>query len=282
MFSPLEEALRGIAQAGYKYVEIMCDRPHMFPGDYSKDARLRIRKFCDDLQLEIVALECIHVAYSSVGVTPPAGPYTGRLFYPNPNGAEPMFTCLDANCRRARIDFVKSVIDMAVELGVGKVETFPGKWVSHPETAKKLAFEGIKECVAYAEKKKISLILELSDGLIYGKPDELIGLIDNLGSPYLKACVDIGHLEAESMDIPATIKKLKNYVGNFHLDDIADHKHFHLIVGQGDIDWAATFSAIKEIGYTDSVCLEIYPYALDPAPAITESYQYIKNCIAKL
>jgi sugar phosphate isomerase/epimerase len=282
VFSPLEQALRGIAGTGYRYVEIMCDRPHMFAGDYSKDDRLRIRKFCDELNLEIVALECINVAYSSFGFTPPVGPWSDNLFYPNPNGNKTMLTALDPTCRRLRIDYIKAVIDMAVEMGISKVETGTGKWVSHPDVAMKLAIEGVKECLAYAEKKKVMLILELAETLIYGKPDEMIELIDKIGSPYLKACVDIAHLEAEYMDIPETIKKLKNYVGNFHVGDTAKHKHYHLIVGKGDIDWVTCFSAIKEIGYTGSACLEIYPYALDPDPALTESRQYLTNCIGKI
>jgi sugar phosphate isomerase/epimerase len=254
----------------------------MYPGDYSKEERLRIRKFCDSLHLQIVCLDCIHVKYSTVGITQPVGPYTGSLFYPNPNAAEPTFVCLDPAVRQARIKYVKDTIDMAVDMGVGKVETFTGDAVSPPDIARNLAIEGVKEVAAYAEKNKVTVSLELFNSLTFGTPDEVIELIDKIGSPYLKTCVDIGHVFVEGRNVPDTIHKLKNYVGNFHVDDMALFKHYHLAVGRGEIDWQACFKAIKDIGYTDSVGLEIYPYALDPMPAVIESYKYLKNCIDNL
>lgn len=282
MFDPLEVALRNLSQIGFRYVEIMCDRPHMYPGDYSKEERQRVKALCDELKLEIVALDAIHVSYGSMGITQPTGPYTGRLFYPNPNGTEAMFTCLDPKMRQARIDYIKQCIDMAVDLNCPKVETYSGKLVTDPDNAYRLSLEGIRECTAYAAEKKVTLLVEMAEELIFGTPDEVIELIEEIQSPWLKVGVDIGHLEVESRNINDTIRKLRKYVGNFHVDDIRRHKHYHMAIGRGEINWDSCFKTIQSIGYTDSVCLEIYPYALDPVPAVTESFQYLMNCVEKI
>jgi len=276
MFDDLETALRGLAEAGFRNVEIMCDRPHMYPGDYDYQGRMRIKALCEELGLHIIALEAIHVMYSTVGITPPAGPFTGRLFYPNPNGTEPMFTCLDPAMRQARIDYIKQVIDMAVDMGVSRVETYNGKITTDPDICYTLALEGIRECVHYAAERGITLLMETSD------VEEIFDYVEKINSPYLKFSLDIGHLEVERKNIYDTIRFLHNHIGNMHVDDIRRHQHYHMPIGCGDIHWEKVFETIREIGYTEGVCLEIYPYALDPRPAVKESFEYLTRIVSAL
>ncbi len=276
MFDPLETALESLAKAGFRHVEIMCDRPHMYPGDFDYAARMRIKALCERLGITIEVLEAIHVMYSTVGLTPPEGPFTGRLFYPNPNGNEPMFTCIDPAMRQARIDYIKQVIDMAVDLGVKKVETYNGKITADPDTCYELALEGVRECVEYAAARGVTLLLETSD------VEEIFDYAEKINSPYLKFSLDIGHLEVERKNIYDTIRFLRHHIGNMHVDDIRRHQHYHMPIGRGDIHWEKVFATIKEIGYTDAVCLEIYPYALDPMPAVTESFQYLTKIVDSL
>ena len=82
MFEPLDKALEQVARAGYRYVEIMCDRPHMYPGDFDAAAREKVRRRCADLGLEIVALDALHLHYESSGITPPTG--VGRRISASP------------------------------------------------------------------------------------------------------------------------------------------------------------------------------------------------------
>ncbi len=278
LFAPLEDALIGIAESGFRNVEIMCDRPHMYPDDFSAVDRQRVKTLCAELGLTIVGLDAIHINPDSIGLTYWKERIPRPHFYPDPNGNQPMFTNASPELRKARIDYVKKVIDMAAEMGVTKVETFTGEVTGEPDVAAKNALAGIRECALYAEQRGVTLVLELSGQLMYGTPDEMIWLIDEVGSPNLKCCVDIGHLECERYNIPDTIWKLRRYVGNFHIDDMQRHKHYHLIPGRGVIDWAACLSMIDKIGYEGAALLELYPYALDPAPALKESLNYLSAC----
>lgn len=289
MYQPLEEALKGVRQAGFEAVDLWTNRPHMYPGDYDKAERLRIRRLCDDIGLEISVLDCIHVNYSTVGITPPVGPYSSGELYPDghifafrPNGAEPLFNCLDPKMREARMDYMKAVIDMAVDLGVSTVESLTGLTTTHPKKAIELAFEGTKEIVRYAEKKKITVAMESAEEIIIGTPEEIKDMIDKIGSPYLKMTLDIGHLEHERRDIVDVFEKMKDYTVNVHVDDIYQHKYFGLVPGDGDIDWISVLTAIKNTGYNKAFSLEVYSQALDPVPAVNEGYRYLTECFKKI
>lgn len=282
MFQPLEEALQRVKDAGFESVEIMCDRPHMFPADYDKDARLRIRKLCDKLELEISILECIHVKYSSFGKTLPDTPYNDHIFFFHPNGHEPLLASMDPEMRQTRIDYVKSVIDMAVEMGVSTVETFTSMVTVNPILGEKMVLEGMTELVKYAESKKVTLCVESVNDLVLGSPEEIKWMIDKIGSPYFKACLDIGHLENERRNLVEVIEDMKGFVANFHVDDIRKHLYYGLVPGQGDINWEEVLSAIVRTGYDRAFNLEIYPYALDPVPAAQEGHDYLANCLARI
>jgi sugar phosphate isomerase/epimerase len=277
LFAPLEDALKAIAGAGFRYVEIMCDRPHMYPDDFSNNQRQELKTTCTSLGLTITGLDAIHINPDSIGLTywhdTPKRPH----FFPDPNGGQPMFTSADPALRRARIEYVKKVIDMAVDLGVEKVETFPGEVTRNPKEAHKDAFDGITECVAYAEQKGVRLVLELSGQLMFGTPDEMMDLIETIGSKHLSACIDVGHLNSEYLPIEDTIWKMRRVIGNIHVDDMLEHKHFHLIPGHGTINWDRCFTMLEKIGYSGSVLLEIYPYALDPIDPLKKSFTYLSK-----
>ncbi len=278
MFAPLEEALRGIAATGLKYVEIMCDRPHMYPDDYNKEDRARIRALCDSLGLTITGLDAIHVDPNSIGLTywrdRPKRPH----FFPDPNGIQPTFTAGSPEIRRARIDYVKKVIKMAADLGATKVDTVTGGTNVDPDDAYRWCLEGIREVCDYAAEKKILVTLEMPGiGGIFGTDDEMLELIHEIKSPWLKVCVDIGHLDWERYPIGDTIRKLGRHIGNFHVEDMKRHKHYHLVPGRGSIPWKETLDAIADIDYEEPLMLELYSCALDPVPALIESQEFFRN-----
>src|SRR5271157_904940 len=51
--TPLEEAIRRIAEAGYKGVDLYTGPPHIYPAHYSEEERRTVRALIDELGLEL-------------------------------------------------------------------------------------------------------------------------------------------------------------------------------------------------------------------------------------
>ena len=83
--------------------------------------------------------------------------------------------------------------------------------------------------------------------------------------------------------IPATtIPRLAKYIRHFHLEDIAATRvHHHLVPGEGAIDFAATFRAIRQIGYDGWVTIELYPYVDDPDAAARTALERVKKILSE-
>jgi sugar phosphate isomerase/epimerase len=280
--TPLEEMLRAIKAIGYQNVHIWCNRPHMYPGDYNKEDRMRIRKLCDDLQLEIGGLDAMHVFYSSLGVTPPRHPFSGLHFPPNPVSYEPKFVQTDPALRKMRVDLTKTCIDMAVEIGAPMVESITGVPFDCYDDIYDTTLDAIKECVEYAEKKKILLVFEMGQNMMFGAVEEMLEIFKIIRSPYLKGCIDLGHSNIEGRTIRDSLAKVGEYLVNFHVDDIRHRKHFHLPAGRGDIDWRDTLIALRDYGYKGYFSVETYQQATDPIPCLTETYNYLTPLINSL
>ena len=54
----LSEAVKLIAQTGFKGVEIMCDRPHLYPPDATKQDLEKLKQLLESLNLTITNLNC--------------------------------------------------------------------------------------------------------------------------------------------------------------------------------------------------------------------------------
>jgi sugar phosphate isomerase/epimerase len=69
---------------------------------------------------------------------------------------------------------------------------------------------------------------------------------------------------------------LADYIGHFHLADIAQNKiHNHLIPGEGVIDFKRVLKAIYDIGYDGYITVELYPYQKDPIRAARKAHDYL-------
>lgn len=93
----------------------------------------------------------------------------------------------------------------------------------------------------------------------------------------MKLNFDIGHFYCVNEDPSALILKLQNFIEHFHMADIKNRKHFHLIPGHGSIDFRSAFAKMREIGYNGYVTVELYPYKENPIGAALESMHFINS-----
>ena len=127
----------------------------------------------------------------------------------------------------------------------------------------------------YAERREINVGIEYEPGLLIENGKELNELIQIVGSNRLGANLDLGHADVIREDIPTLLSSLKSRIWNIHLEDIADHKHYHLIPGHGNIDFNQLFNYVKQIKYKGFITVELYTYCNNPVLATKESIEFL-------
>jgi sugar phosphate isomerase/epimerase len=267
---PFAEAVRRLAAIGYAGVEIMADVPHAWPAFLLDEQKQGIRD----------ALAENRLAISNINSFMMHAVNDRRQRYWHPSWIEP-----DPNYRAVRIDHTTRALTLARELGARCITTEPGGPLEPGQTfsaALKLFVEMLKPVVEHAEKEGVLLLIEPEPGLLIETADQYLELMQYFDSPAVGLNFDIGHAYCVGDDPAATIPRVAQYIRHFHLEDIAATRvHHHLVPGEGTIDFAATFRAIRQIGYDGWVTIELYPYVDDPDAAARTALERVKGILAE-
>jgi hypothetical protein len=97
----------------------------------------------------------------------------------------------DEEWRLANIRYVKDWLRIAAELGVPNIRMLTGYYIEGEdrERLEKLTLDGIRECVPVAEECGVNMAVENHNSLFFSA-DELLWLIDEMGSERLTTCPD--------------------------------------------------------------------------------------------
>jgi sugar phosphate isomerase/epimerase len=265
------EAVTRLARIGYAGVEIMADVPHAWPAWMLDEQKQGLR---DALSANRLAISNIN-SFMMHAVNDP------RQRYWYPSWIEP-----DRHYRQIRIDHTRRALTLARELGAPCITTEPGGPVAPGESwsaALKLFVEMIKPVAEHAQKEGVLLLVEPEPGLLIETADQFLEFMQHIDSPAVALNFDVGHAYCVGDDPAATIPRVARFIRHFHLEDIAATRvHQHLVPGEGAIDFAATFRAIRAIGYDGWVTIELYPYADDPDTAARTALERVTEILATL
>ena len=136
----------------------------------------------------------------------------------------------------------------------------PYGWEESPDHGKDVLknIEYMKMLVPYAEKYGVKIALENMPNpyVPCGPVEELVQCIDEVNSPYLVACLDVGHSTALGTDAGDAVRMLGNRLHCLHIHDNDGKADLHWLPYYGVTNWANFTSALKEIGYRGVITLE--------------------------
>jgi sugar phosphate isomerase/epimerase len=262
----LLDAVEKIAGLGYEGVEILADTPHLYPHSVNASDLARLGRLLTRLNLQVVNVN----ANTAVG-------YYGRTFW------EPLFEPSLANpdqsARRWRIDYSIRCVDIARALGSPNVSLTSGRMIpgTPPEQGLCLLRESLKEVLDHAERKDVRIGLEYEPGLLVERYEELGRLIDEIGSPYFGANLDLGHSHVLGEEPEEVIGRLSDALFHLHLEDIRDRKHYHLVPGLGDMDFGTIFRSLRQRSYAGFLTVELYTYPQDPEGAGRRALAHLRE-----
>jgi sugar phosphate isomerase/epimerase len=265
------ETVRRLARIGYAGVEIMADVPHAWPAYMLEEQKQGIKR----------ALSENNVAISNINAFMMHAVNDPRQKYWYPSWIEP-----DRHYRQIRIDHTMRTLTLAKELGAKCITTEPGGPVEAGQSwgaALKLFVEMIKPVADHAQKEGVLLLVEPEPGLLIETADQFLEFMQHIDSPAVGMNFDIGHSYCVSDDPATTIPRVAKHIRHFHLEDIAATRvHHHMVPGEGVIDFAACFRAIRAMNYDGWVTIELYPYIDDPDLAARTALTRVQEILAKV
>ena len=96
---------------------------------------------------------------------------------------------------------------------------------------------------------------------VCSRSEEFVKLLDEIDSPYLVGCLDIGHVSLMGADIPAFIKALGNKrLQALHVHDTDFVSDLHTCPHYGKIDFESVAKALGEIDYKGDFTLEAWGF----------------------
>src|SRR3954468_3226543 len=290
----LSEVARFAAETGYTCVELMCwpvskagrryaGVTHVDVTDLTSSKADDVRRIMADAKVSISALG----------------------YYPNP--LAPSREESDT-----AVAHLRKVIQAAALLGLKTVNTFIGRdWTKSVDNNWPRLLEVWKPLVQFAQGNGIRIGIE-NCPMLFSK-DEWPGgkniatspkiwrrLFNDLG-PNIGLNYDPSHMIWQHMDFVAPMREFKDRLFHVHAKDVridcerlnevgilAHPNEYHTpkLPGLGDVDWGRFFSVLTDVGYAESVCMEVedraYEATLERRKAsLTQSHTFLRNFLPK-
>jgi hydroxypyruvate isomerase len=170
---------------------------------------------------------------------------------------------------------IRDSIDAAAANGFPNVICFSGNraGMADDEGMKNCA-EGLKQVMAQAEEKKVTICMELLNSrknhkdYMCDRTPWGVGLVKMVGSERFKLLYDIYHMQIDEGDVIATIKDNHAYFGHYHTAGVP---------GRNEIDetqelyYPAIMRAIAATGYKGWIGQEFQPLK-DPVAALEQAF----------
>ncbi len=256
----LTDSFARIGKLGFRGVEIMCDRPHLYPPDYGR------RRLAE-----------VETALAEHRLTPTN--LNGFTLFAVGDTYLPSWIEADGGRRDIRVRHTLDCLELARQLGCANISVPPGgpvRGISRNE-ALALFHQGLDRVLPEAERLGVRVLIEPEPGLLIERTAEFKPLVQAIASPAVGLNFDIGHFFCVGENPAEAFEELFQWVGHVHLEDIApNRRHHHLIAGHGAIDFEQVFTRMRRLGYAGNITLELYPYTDDPETAGRESLAYLR------
>jgi sugar phosphate isomerase/epimerase len=259
------EAVERIAHLGFQGIEIMCDRPHLYPPDFQEEDLARLKDLIEGCGLKVTNLNSFTLF--AVGDT-----YL-------PSWIDPQ-----QDQREIRIQHTLQCLKLALFFGCKNISVPPGGPVGDisRKEAMSLFHRGLERVAPLAEELDIRILVEPEPDLLMENSKEFMMFIRDVRSAAVGLNFDIGHFFCAGEDPRVAFEKLFEWIGHVHLEDIAATRvHQHLILGHGAIQLAEIIETMIRLDYKGDISLELYPYVDTPEHAGRESLTHLRRVLTE-
>jgi L-ribulose-5-phosphate 3-epimerase len=166
----------------------------------------------------------------------------------------------DAATRAQAAEIIKQSAPRAASVGarvillpVGQPEDLT------PEQARENLIGVLTDCAPAAEQSGVVLAVENVGQALAATADDLLGIVERVGSPAVQVYYDVGNAAWTGADPVRDIRLLGRHLAMVHVKDrgeVNGHPQT-VIVGDGTVPFRAVGEALRGVGYDDYLVLEV-------------------------
>jgi len=250
-------ACRLAADCGYDGIEIAPFTLSDSGEDIGADERAALRKTARDAGVEVVGLHWLLVK--------PEGLY---MNHPDDELRERTAAYLEAEidfC--ADLEGTRMIVGSPKQRNVLEGETYETTWDRTVEVFKRLA--------PHAHDRGVCLCIEAlttNETNFITTAEEARHLVEAVDHPGLQMMLDVKAMCGDVEPMPDIIRKSARYLRHIHAND--ENRNGP---GFGDTDFRPIAAALKEVGYSGFVSVEVFEFSPGPEKIAGESIRYLKE-----
>lgn len=175
----------------------------------------------------------------------------------------------DPQTRQAALDVYYRAIDLAVMLGVSVIQVagYFAYYDSDQSGAKERYLEVLGQALPYAAQKGVILAIENVDGNDIAAIEDAMGVLGRFASPWLQVYPDVGNVAEHGGDAQGELASGQGHMVALHVKDTLPGHPRRIPLGEGNADFAASFTELARQGWFGRVMLEMWN---DDAPDSTQ------------
>ena len=162
-------------------------------------------------------------------------------------------------------------IEGASIMGAEVIVVHPLHYLDYADNAHRLYelnMEFFGELIKHAEKFGIRIacenLFQVKDDKVVdsvcSSSEEFCRYIDTIASPYLTACLDLGHCNVCGRDAEDIIMAMGDRIGALHIHDNDGVADLHKLPGTVSMNWDNICKALKDIDYKGNFTFEVNGY----------------------
>ncbi|HWL11244.1 MAG TPA: sugar phosphate isomerase/epimerase family protein [Planctomicrobium sp.] len=183
----------------------------------------------------------------------------------------------EASIRQAGVDRIKKAVDMCAASGathlLGPIHSALGTFVGRGRTEEewKWGQESLTKAADYAQKQNVTLVVEYLnrfEAYFLNSAEDTGRFCREVNHPNLKMMYDTFHANIEEKDPIAAVESCKDQLVHVHISE-----NDRSTPGEGQINWDASFEALKRVDYDGWFIIEAFGLALPELAAATRIWR---------
>jgi sugar phosphate isomerase/epimerase len=240
----LPDALRTLAQGGFRSLELTTAPPHLFAPSFGPYQRRELAQMLAALGMTVVSVNPSFVDLNLISTNPEFCEISTRQIIAN--------------------------LELAADLGASFVVVIPGRrhaLAPAPDAAARAVLDQqLARLIPRAAELGVTIALENSPYGYLGASADLIEIVDRWDSPQLRITYDVAN--ALAIEDPAeAVRRIGSHLALAHVSDTWRRTWAHTSVGRGEVDFAAFAAALTEIGFGGPTVYELVD-GEDPEPRL--------------
>lgn len=260
------DALTILSELGYGSAALTIERDHLETPDRSGVAR------CVECLGPVIEATELRITIE-----------TGSRFILDPRRKhQPTLVSGATEDRRRRIEFLEACIDVAAALSADSVSLWsgtPDDNADRTELFDRLT-TSLRAVLEHASSRNVRMSFEPEPGMFIDTMEKYEMLHAAVDHPLLGLTLDVGHVHClGDGDLLEHALRWRELIWNIHIEDMRRGVHEHLMFGEGEMDFASVFGALREIGYRGPVHVELPRHSHNAVEVAREARDFLLTYI---